>query len=222
MQQYKNVERRKWVFYPDEVLNSVTHGFGALLSGAGLVLLLVYAGMHDADAWKIVSFVIFGTSLIIMYTASALYHGTRKTRLRHYLNKFDHASIYILIAGTYTPFTLVSLRGAWGWSIFGVIWGLALAGVIYKMFFYNEKHRVLSAILYVFMGCLIVVAIGPLIRAVPAGGLYWLIAGGVSYIGGVYFYIHDRRRLNHLVWHFFVLGGSIAHFLAIFLYVLPH
>jgi hemolysin III len=215
------MERRRWV-YLDEILNSVTHGFGALLSVAGLILLLVYAGMHDAGAWKFVSFTIFGASLIIMYTASTLFHGVRKKKLKQHLNKFDHASIYILIAGTYTPFTLVTLRGAWGWSIFGVIWGLAIAGVIYKLFFYKDKHRVLSAILYVFMGSIIVVAMDPLVRAIPAGGLYWILAGGVSYITGVYFYIHDNRRFNHLIWHFFVLGGSIAHFFAIFLYVLPH
>jgi hemolysin III len=216
------MERRRWVLYLDETLNSITHGFGALLSAAGLILLLVYASMHDADGWKIVSFAIFGASLIIMYLASAFFHGVRSKKLKQYLNKFDHASIYILIAGTYTPFTLVTLRGAWGWSIFGVIWGLALAGVIYKLFFYKDKHRVLSAFLYIFMGCIIVVAMDPLVRAIPPGGLYWILAGGVIYISGVYFYIRDNKRFNHLIWHFFVLGGSIAHFFAIFLYVLPH
>lgn len=216
------MERRRWVLYLDEILNSITHGVGALMSVAGLILLLAYSGMHDADAWKIVSFSIFGASLIMMYTASTLFHGVRQKKLKQYLNKFDHASIYILIAGTYTPFTLVSLRGVWGWSIFGVIWGLAIAGVIYKLFFYKDKHRVLSAILYVFMGSIIVVAMDPLVRAIPAGGLYWILAGGVSYVSGVYFYIKDNRRFNHLIWHFFVLGGSIAHFFAIFLYVLPH
>lgn len=216
------MDRRRWILDLDEKLNSVTHGFGALLSAAGLIMMLVYAGMHDAGVWKIVSFTIFGASLVIMYTASTLFHGVSSRKLKQYFNKFDHASIYILIAGTYTPFTLVSLRGTWGWSIFGVIWGLALAGVIYKLFFYKEKHRVLSAILYVFMGCIIIVAMDPLIRTVPAGGLYWLIAGGVSYIVGVYFYINDHKRFNHLIWHFFVLGGSIAHFFAIFLYVLPN
>jgi hemolysin III len=215
------MERRRWVLYLDEILNSITHGIGALMSVAGLILLLVHAGMHDAGAWKIVSFSIFGASLIIMYTASTLFHGIRQKKLKQYLNKFDHASIYILIAGTYTPFTLVSLRGAWGWSIFGVVWGLAIAGVIYKLFFYKDKHRVLSAILYVFMGCIIVVAMDPLVRAIPAGGLYWILAGGISYVTGVYFYIKDKKRFNHLIWHFFVLGGSIAHFFAVFLYVLP-
>lgn len=216
------MERRKWVIALHEILNSLTHGAGVLLSIAGLVLLLVFAISSDADAWKIVSFSIYGASLIIMFTASTLYHSFRNKRIKHFLNLFDHAAIYVLIAGTYTPFTLVSLRGPWGWSIFGVIWGLALGGVIFKVFFYKDKYRVLSAIIYVFMGLIIIVAIGPLIRNVPASGLYWLFAGGVSYITGVYFYIRRKNRFNHVIWHLFVLGGAINHFFAIFYYVLPH
>ncbi len=216
------MERRKWVLYLDEILNSLTHGAGILLSIAGLVLLLVFAGIKDADAWKIVSFSVYGASLIIMFTASTLYHSFRNKKIKHFFNLFDHASIYVLIAGTYTPFTLVSMRGPWGWTIFGVIWGLAIAGVIFKLFFYKDKYRFLSAIVYIIMGCIIIVAIGPMIRNVPAPGLYWLLAGGISYIAGVYFYLRRENRFNHVIWHLFVLGGAISHFISIFKYVLPH
>ena len=217
------MERRRWILSSDEILNSLTHGAGVLLSAGGLVLLLVFAVNHDADVWKIVSFVVYGFSLIMMYTASTLYHSLRDRRIKQFFNVFDHASIYILIAGTYTPFTLVSMRGPWGWSVFGVIWGLAIAGVIYKLFFYNIKHRQLSAILYIIMGCIIIIAFRPLITNVPDAGLFLLAAGGISYIGGVYFYLRDKKnRFNHVIWHLFVLGGSILHFLAIFYHVLPH
>lgn len=216
------MERRKWVIALHEILNSLTHALGVLISIAGLVLLVVFASIRDADAWKIVSFSIYGVSLIMMFTASTLYHSFRNKKTKHFLNLFDHASIYVLIAGTYTPFTLVSMRGPWGWSIFGVIWGLALAGVIFKLFFYKDKHRTLSAIIYVIMGCIILIAIGPLIKNVPSSGLYWLFAGGISYIAGVFFYIRRQNRFNHVIWHLFVLGGAISHFFAIFYYVLPH
>jgi hemolysin III len=217
-----SMERRKWVLYLDEILNSITHGVGVLLSIAALILLLIFTIKMETDVWKIISFSVFGASLIMMYTASTLYHGFRDKRLKRFLNIFDHAAIYVLIAGTYTPFTLVPLRGPWGWSVFGVIWGLALAGVIYKLFFYKDKHRIISAFIYVFMGFIIVVAMGPLIRNIPSGGLYWLLAGGLSYCTGVYFYIRNHNRFNHVIWHLFVLGGSISHFFAIFLHVLPH
>lgn len=216
------MERRRWVIALHEILNSVTHGAGVLLSIAGLVLLVVFASIRDPDAWKIVSFSVYGVSLVTMFTASTLYHSFRDKKTRHFLNLFDHASIYVLIAGTYTPFTLVSMRGPWGWSIFGVIWGLAVAGVIFKLFFYKEKYRLVSAIIYVIMGWIIIVALGSLIRNVPTGGLYWLLAGGISYSAGVYFYIRKNNRFNHVIWHLFVLGGSISHFFSIFYYVLPH
>ena len=216
------MERRRWVLYLDEILNSLTHGAGVLLSIAGLVLLVVFASIREPDAWKIVSFSVYGLSLIMMYTASTLYHAFRDKKKKHFLNLLDHASIYILIAGTYTPFTLVSMRGPWGWTIFGVIWGLAVAGVIFKLFFYKDKYRVLSAIIYVIMGWIIIIAIKPLIQNVPAPGLYWLLAGGLFYCAGVIFYIKRENRFNHVIWHLFVLAGSISHFFAIFYYVLPH
>lgn len=216
------MERRRWVLYLHETLNSITHGIGILLSIAALVLLLVFASVtKHGDAWKIVSFSVYGAALILMFTASTLYHSARNKRIKAWFNLLDHASIYILIAGTYTPFTLVSLRGPWGWTIFGIIWGLAMAGVIFKLFFYRERWRLLSAVIYVLMGWIILIAIRPLIQGVPAGGLYWLLAGGLSYSLGVIFYLRKQNRFNHVIWHLFVLGGAISHFFAIFLHVLP-
>ncbi len=207
----------------DELLNSITHGMGVLLSIAALVLLVVFASIRPyGDVWKIVSFAVYGTSLIIMYTASTLYHSYQNRKIKEFLNLFDHAAIYVLIAGTYTPFTLVSLRGPWGWSIFGVIWGLAIAGVIFKLFFYKDKYRKVSAILYFLMGWIILIAIRPMIMEVPTGGLLWLLGGCLIYSMGIPFYIKREKPYFHVIWHLFVLGGSITHFFAIMFYVLPN
>ncbi len=216
------MERRRWVLYFDEILNSITHGIGVLLSITGLVILVVIAATSkQGDAWQVVSFSVYGASLILMFTASTLYHSFRNKRIKAFLNIFDHVSIYILIAGTYTPFTLVSLRGPWGWTIFGVIWGLAIAGVVFKLFFYQNRLRLISALIYFFMGWIILIAIGPLVREVPTGGLYWLLAGGLVYSGGIIFYLRTtKNRFNHVIWHLFVLGGAICHFFAIYYYVL--
>ncbi len=208
--------------YLDEILNSITHGIGVLLSIAGLVLLLIFAATTGyGDAWKFVSFSIYGASLIVLFTASTLYHGIQNKRIKKFLNNFDHAAIFVLIAGTYTPFTLVSLRGPWGWSIFGVVWGLAIAGVVFKLFFYTDRLRMLSAVIYLMMGWIILVAIRPLIQEVPVGGLYWLLAGALFYSLGIVFYIRRKNRFNHVIWHLFVLAGAISHFFSIFFYVLP-
>ena len=209
------------MLYLHEILNSITHGAGILLGIAGLVLLLVFAATTGGGAWKIVSFSVYGFSLILMFTASTLYHGVRDKRLKKTLNIFDHVSIYILIAGTYTPFMLVSLRGPWGWTLFGVIWGLAIAGVVFRLFFYTRRMWFFSTLIYLFMGWMIIIAIRPLIMEVPAGGLYWLLAGGLLYTIGVVFYLFENNRFNHVIWHLFVLGGTICHFFAIFFYVLP-
>jgi hemolysin III len=216
------MERRRWVLYLHEILNSITHGIGVLLSIAGLVLLLVFAATTGyGDAWKFVSFSIYGASLIVLFTASTLYHSIQNKRIKGFLNIFDHAAIFVLIAGTYTPFTLVSLRGPWGWSIFGVIWGLAIAGVVFKLFFYTDRLRLLSALIYFLMGWVILIAIRPLIQEVPVGGLYWLMAGGLFYSLGIIFYLRNQNRFNHVIWHLFVLAGAISHFFSIFFYVLP-
>lgn len=205
--------------FKEELANSLTHGIGAVLSIAGLVVLVVLSSIQG-DAWRIVSFSIYGTCLILLYTASTLYHSFRSPRVKHVFRIMDHAAIYLLIAGTYTPFTLTLLRGGWGWSLFGLIWGLCLAGIVFKLFFVN-KFNVLSTIIYLLMGWLIVIAGKPLIENVPAGGLYWLLAGGAAYSLGTVFYLWERLPFHHAVWHLFVLGGSVCHFFAIFLYVLP-
>jgi len=210
-------KKRRYSF-AEEVFNSISHGVGAALGIAGLVIMLVYAA-YTGDPWKIVSSAIFGASLIFMYTSSTLYHafGGRKRVL---FNKMDHSAIYVLIAGTYTPFMLVTLRGAWGWSIFGAIWGLAIAGILFKMFWYTKKLRTLSAVIYLIMGWLVIIAIKPLIDKLPAGGLWWLVAGGLSYSLGVIFYLVKKIPFGHGIWHLFVLGGSVCHYFAVLFYVI--
>ncbi len=203
----------------EEIANVVTHMVGAALGIAGLSVLVVGASRHG-DAWRIVSFSIYGLTLVLLYLASAFYHGVRSPRVKHLLRLFDHAAIYLLIAGTYTPFTLVSLRGPLGWTIFGLIWALAIAGVILKVLHFERVH-VLSTVLYLLMGWLVLFAIRPVIDAVSMRGLLWLAAGGLAYTIGVVFYVWHRLPYAHTVWHLFVLAGSAFHFFAIFFYVLP-
>ncbi len=215
------MERRRGILYLHEIFNSITHGIGVLLSIAGLVLLVVFASIRDPDAWKIVSFSIYGFSLILLYLSSTLFHAFQKKKVKNFFNLFDHSSIFILIAGTYTPFCLVSLRGPWGWTIFGLIWGLAILGVLFKIFFYSDRLRAIGTMIYLAMGWLILIALKPLIEYVPAGALWWLLAGGLSYSIGIIFYLWRKYRFNHVIWHLFVLGGSICHFFAIFLHLIP-
>jgi hemolysin III len=203
----------------EEILNSLTHVIGALLGVAALVLLTVMSH-HQHSALKVVASVIFGSSLIFMYSASALYHGFRNPRAKRILKIIDHSSIYILIAGSYTPIVLILLSPAWGWSLFGVIWGMALLGLIFK-FFATGKLEIVSTIAYVCMGWLALIAIKPLYDALPLHGFLWLVAGGVSYTLGVIFYVWNRLRFGHAIWHLFVLGGSICHFFLVLLYVIP-
>ena len=203
----------------EEILNVLTHGIGFLLSIVALSLMVVYASM-DGNAWHIVGAAIFGTSLVILYLASTLFHGAREPHWRKWLNVFDHASIYVLIAGTYTPFLLVTLNGPWGWSLFGVIWGLAIAGVVFKIF-YTGKFKTVSTIIYILMGWLIVIAIVPLVENLTTMGLFWLLMGGIAYSVGAVFYMLNRVPFNHAIFHVFVLGGSICHFISVFWYVIP-
>lgn len=203
----------------EELANSITHGIGVLLSIAALTLLVVFASLKG-DAWRIVSFSIYGACLVLLYTASTLYHAFQAEKVKHYFKIMDHASIYLLIAGTYTPFTLVLLRGGWGWSLFGIIWGLTLFGIVFKMFFIN-KFNMLSTIIYLLMGWLIIIAFKPAVDNIPLGGLYWLLAGGISYSAGVIFFVWHKLPYHHAIWHLFVLGGSICHFFAMLFYVLP-
>lgn len=203
----------------EELANSLTHGLGAVLSVAGLVLLVVFAARHG-DAWHVVSTAIFGTTLVLLYTASTLYHSLRGDRLKQRLQKFDHAAIFLLIAGTYTPFVLVPLRGPWGWSLFGVVWGLAVVGVALK-FWFAGRFRLVSTLIYLAMGWLVMIAIKPLVAALPSGGVKLLVAGGLCYTGGAVFYLWKRLPYHHAVWHLFVLGGSACHWAAVFCYVVP-
>ncbi|MCP4130437.1 MAG: hemolysin III family protein [bacterium] len=203
----------------EEIANSITHGFGALLSIAGLSILVVLASLKG-DVWRVVSFSIYGATLIILYLSSAFYHMFSNQKVKEIFHIFDHSAIFLLIAGTYTPFTLVTLRGAWGWSIFGVIWGIAIAGIIFKAF-YTGRFDYISTILYVVMGWIVIIAIKPIVANLSAGGLVWLFIGGGCYTLGVIFYIWEKLPFNHAVWHLFVLAGSISHFFAILFHVLP-
>jgi hemolysin III len=208
-------------FYPplEEKVNIATHGFGVLFSVAALILMVVFASMKGS-AWHIVSSAIYGTSLVVLYVASTLFHSAKQQKLRNRLNVFDHASIYVLIAGTYTPFLLVTLNGPWGWSLFGVVWGLAIAGVVLKIFFTGHK-KVLSTIGYILMGWVIIIAIKPLINNLEMAGIWWLIAGGLAYTGGAFFYLFRKIPFNHAIFHVFVLVGSVCHFVSVFWFVLP-
>ena len=203
----------------EEKLNVISHAFGLILSVIALVLLVVFASL-EGSAWHIVSFSIYGASLIVLYAASTFYHNSKTPKLRYRLNIFDHASIYVLIAGTYTPFTLVVLDGWVGWTIFGVSWGLALTGVILKLFFIGKYDKI-STIAYVLMGWLIVFAIKPLVQNLPIEGLLWLLGGGISYTVGAILYSFKKIKYNHFIFHIFVLLGSFCHFIAVFFYVLP-
>jgi len=203
----------------EELANVITHGIGAALGIAGLSALVVNAARYG-DIWRIVSFSIYGATLILLYLASVFYHGARSPRAKRLLQFFDHAAIYLLIAGTYTPFTLVSLRGSWGWTMFGLIWGLALIGLLLNAFFFGRLGFV-STVLYLLMGWLVVIAIKPVMDALSPRGLAWLVAGGLSYTVGVIFYAWHRLPYAHSIWHLFVLAGSALHYFAIFFYVLP-
>ena len=198
--------------------HAVTHGVGALLSVVGLVALLLRTDGHDN--WNVVASTVYGTSLILLFTASTLYHAVSGARAKRILQQCDHAAIYLLIAGTYTPFALISLRGAWGWSIFGVVWGLAVAGIVFELLNRHRASRRWSLVFYIGLGWVAVVAIRPLLAAVPVPGLVLLLAGGVCYTGGAVFYVMRRLSWHHAIWHVFVLGGSLAHFICVYRFVL--
>lgn len=206
-------------FYPpkEELLNVVTHAVGLALSIFGLVLLLLKA-LKFNDGKILLSFVIFGASLILLYAASTLYHSTRNLRRRFTFKIFDHIAIFILIAGTYTPFALVTLEGRTGWIILAVVWGIALLGTILKLFF-TGRFKILSTLLYVGMGWVIVFAIEPLNENLSLEGLWWLMGGGLAYTIGAVLYSISRIKFNHAIFHFFVLLGSFCHFMAIYNHV---
>lgn len=205
--------------FGDEVASSVLHGIGILLSIAGLATLVAYAAMLG-DARAVVASAVFGTSLILCYTASTLYHAIPGELPKRVLRTLDHMAIFLLIAGTYTPFTLIALPGAWGWSLFGAIWALATAGSALELGLLKHSRK-LAVLLYVAMGWVGMIAFKPLSAHLETGGMVLLIAGGVAYTAGVPFYLARRMPYHHTVWHFFVLAGSVLHYLAVLLYVIP-
>ncbi|WP_127594323.1 PAQR family membrane homeostasis protein TrhA [Paenibacillus lautus] len=207
--------------YPrrEEIANAITHGIGAALSVAALVLLIVFSSLKGT-AWHVVSFTIYGSTMLLLYLSSTLVHGLRDGKAKDFFEFMDHSSIYLYIAGTYTPFLLVAIRGTLGWSLFGIVWGTALFGVIFKAFFV-KKFLFLSTIFYLAMGWLIVIAWNPLTAVVAPQGMTLLAVGGVLYTLGTIFYVWRGFPYHHAIWHLFVLAGSILHFFAILIYLLP-
>lgn len=207
----------------DILANAITHGIGALFAVVGAVYLI--AASTRGTARLVVSCSVFSATLVLVYICSTLYHSLVRTRARHVFHVLDHSSIYLLIAGTYTPFTLISLRGPLGWFMFGVVWSLAIAGVIFKSFALNRlvatRFAVASAAVYLFQGWFVVFAARPLVQAIGWHGMMWLGAGGLAYTLGIVFFALDRLRYFHAAWHVFVLAGSVAHYFAILFYVVP-
>jgi hemolysin III len=209
-------KRRKY----EEIVNCLTHMVG-LLGAITFSAILITQSSLFGDGWHITSYSIFGGGLILTYLSSTIFHGARNLRKKVYLNRFDHSSIYILIAATYTPVTLVSLRGGFGWVIFGLIWGMAICGIIFKIWFYTVRMRKLSMWVYIAMGWLIIIAIVPIIRKMPDISLWFLLIGSLSYFFGTFFYIRKNIPFGHSIFHLFIMGGSVCHFYAIFYILVP-
>lgn len=201
-----------------EKFNTYSHLAGALLALAGSVVLVIL-GVLGGDVWKIVSFAIYGTTLVLLYGFSTLYHNAARGKSKVLLQKLDHNAIYLLIAGSYTPFTLVSLRGPWGWSLFGVVWGLALLGMSQELWL-QQKTRLVSLVIYILMGWVALVAVVPLVAVLSWSGFAWLAAGGIAYTAGIIFFVYENKHPHwHGIWHIFVLAGSALHYCAILFYV---
>lgn len=211
--------REKLYTLGEEIAHALTHGLGVVLAIVGLTVMVARATLYG-NTWHIAGAAIFGTTLVLMYAASTLYHSIPLPRAKRVLRIIDHSTIYFLIAGTYTPFTLVTLHGVWGWSLFGVTWGLALGGVVFKIFATGRFEK-LSLAIYLAMGWCIVVAIKPLWRSLEPGGLVLMALGGLAYTGGVAFYVWERLRYHHAIWHAFVLTGSVLQYFAVLFYVIP-
>ncbi|HUS25381.1 MAG TPA: hemolysin III family protein [Candidatus Binatia bacterium] len=203
----------------EEIAHAVTHGLGLVASIVGLTALVARAALYG-NAWHVTASAIYGATLVLMYAASTLFHSIPQPRAKHVLRIIDHSMIYCLIAGTYTPFALVTLHGPWGWWLFGITWGLTLIGVVFKVFA-TGRFESLSLFIYLAMGWCIVFALKPLLHSLPLGGLLLMLGGGLSYTGGVVFYVWERLRWHHAIWHLFVLGGSVLQYFAIFFYVIP-
>ena len=200
----------------EELANSLTHGFGLLLAIAGLVVLVVSASI-GGDAMEIVTFSVFGATMVALYLASTVYHSARHPRFKRFMRFVDHAAIYLLIAGTYTPFLLLNMRDSIGWTMFAVVWGLALVGIFAKVL-HMDRLPWLTPLIYVVMGWICLLGLKPAMEAIHPGGLWMLLAGGIAYTGGVVFYVLDRMPYNHAVWHGFVMGGTLLHYFAVFFY----
>ena len=203
----------------EEIANSITHGIGAVLSIAGLILLVILASLYG-DIWRIVSVTIYGTCLVLLYLCSTLYHSIQRPKVKRVLRILDHAAIYLLIAGSYTPFALVTMRGPLGWTILGIVWVLALLGILFKIWFIG-RFEVMATIGYILMSWICLVAFKQLIAGLGLDGMRWLMFGGAAYMIGVIFYAWQKLPYNHAIWHLFVLGGSTCHFFAVLLHVLP-
>jgi len=201
------------------IANSVTHGVGIALSVTGTIILVALASARGST-WHVVSCAVYGATLVLLYVSSTLYHALPGRRVKHVFRIFDHSSIYLLIAGTYTPFTLVNLRGGWGWTLFGTVWCLAVCGVVFKSL-WVDLFPVMSTAVYIAMGWLVVLGIKPLLATVSWKGLLWLVAGGLFYTTGVFFFASKKLRYSHAIWHVFVLAGSVCHYCAVLLHVLP-
>lgn len=218
---YSSLSRRANRFYTlgEEIANSITHGIGAVLSIAGLILLLLSASVYG-DIWRTISVIIYGSSLVLLYLCSALYHGVQRPKIKRVLRILDHAAIYVLIAGSYTPFALVTMRGPLGWTILGIMWALALLGILFKVWFIG-RFEVMATIGYILMSWICLIAFKQLVAGLGLDGMLWLIFGGAAYMIGVIFYAWQKLPYNHAIWHLFVLGGSTCHFFAVLLHVLP-
>jgi hemolysin III len=203
----------------EEIANSLTHGLGIIFSITGMVVLML-SSCGSGNIWRIVGCAVFSTTLILLYTASTLYHGVQEAKVKSFMRILDHSTIFLLIAGTYTPFTLVNLRGPWGWSLFGVIWGLALLGILVQTILLRQWVGI-SVALYVVMGWAVVVAVKQLLVVVAPSGMLLLLAGGLAYTSGIAFYVWHRLPYHHAIWSFFVLAGSIFHVFAVLFYAVP-
>lgn len=211
--------REKLYTIGEEIAHAATHGLGALLAIAGLTVMVARATLYGTTV-HVVGAAIFGATLVLMYTASTVYHSIPLPKAKKVLRVIDHSMIYLLIAGTYTPLTLITLQGPWGWSLFGVVWALALIGVVFKIFATGRFEK-LSLTIYLLMGWCVILAIKPLVAAMPNAGIALIIGGGLAYTGGVAFYVWERLRYHHAIWHAFVLAGSVLHYFAVLFYVMP-
>lgn len=213
--------RERLVYYSktEELINRCTHGFGALASLIGVIALIILAS-YQHDCYRVISACVYGGSMVTFYCLSTAYHSVHSPHVRYVFRILDHASIYLMIAGSYTPFALVTLRGPWGWSLFGTVWGVGTAGAVMKIFTIH-RLRFFGPIFYIALGWIVVIALKPLSEALAPNGMLLLFAGGVAYTVGVIFYLWDRLPYNHAIWHLFVMAGSFLHFYAIFYYVTP-